>query len=203
MTDPRFHLSPRALLALVWASIRQPRPVARWLADLGLPVKAGWTILALVTVLSVLFERAASLAMSGGDPEMALLPGNPLVQAALQGLVQVFTVFAVWRIGGLFGGSGRFDQALLLIGWCQFVMLCILVVQLVTYAVLPPLGEVVSLVGLMLVFWLFTNFVAELHGFRNIALVLLGVVGTALVFSFALATLLAMLGVTVSGVSNV
>ena len=44
--------------------------------------------------------------------------------------------------------------------------------------------------------WAYANFVAELHGFKNPAIVLGAVVLTAIVLFFATAMLLAILGIT-------
>ncbi|NCM97616.1 MAG: YIP1 family protein, partial [Rhodobacterales bacterium] len=82
---------------------------------------------------------------------------------------------------------GRFDEALILVVWLQFVLLGLQAVQLVAYAVAPLLADLIGLATVALFFWLLTNFVAELHGFKSLGLVFVGVLATLVVMVLGLA----------------
>ena len=57
----------------------------------------------------------------------------------------------------------------------------------------------IGLATLLWALWVFANFVAELHGFRNPLMVLGGVILTAIVLVFAISILFAILGVMPQG----
>jgi hypothetical protein len=90
------------------------------------------------------------------------------------------------------GGRGTFRDALLLIAWLQFILLCVQALQLLLGLALPPAAELVGLIGLLLLVWLLTNFTAVLHGFTSLWTVFLGLVIGAVVLMFALAFVLAL-----------
>jgi hypothetical protein len=69
------------------------------------------------------------------------------------------------------------------------------VLQLVLLVTVPLLTPVVEIGAVLLFLWLLVNFVAEMHGFRSLGLVFLGVVVTFVVAVFSMSLLLMMLGV--------
>jgi hypothetical protein len=80
-------------------------------------------------------------------------------------------------------------------------MVLVQVVQLVALALAPPLAAALAIATILWALWAFANFVAELHGFKNPALVLGGVILTSIVLFFTTAMLLAILGLTPPAVS--
>jgi Yip1 domain len=185
------------LLQMARETVRRPREGARALMRLNLPMSARWTALMLMAVLSAVFTHLSIAAMP--LPDQAGMEGviaTPMRTAALQVVMLVVLVQAVYRLGRWRGGSGSFADAMLLISWLQFILLVLQVVQIALLVLLPPVGELLGLVGLVLFLWLLTNFTAELHGFRSLLLVFLGIIA-ALV---SLAFLLSLLFVTLFGV---
>lgn len=67
--------------------------------------------------------------------------------------------------------------------------------ELLVMLIVPPLGAVLVLAVLAWFVWIVVNAVAELHGFRNLILVFLGLVGGFVAVVFALALLLSLLGI--------
>ena len=86
-------------------------------------------------------------------------------------------------------------DAVILIAWLQFIQLLMVALQLVLVVTLPALAPVVEIGAVLLFLWLLVNFVAEMHGFRSLGLVLLGVVVTFVAAVFAMSVLLMALGV--------
>ena len=89
-------------------------------------------------------------------------------------------------------GSALFTH-LLLMAWLQFILLCLQVLQLVTQVLLPPLSELLGLVGLALFFWLLTNFIAELHGFGSLVKTFVAVLICLVLAAFLLAFVVALI----------
>lgn len=181
-------LSLPVLSALLRDTLTDPRGVARRLMAMGLPMPARWMALALIAALSSLLAHLTLAMLTAGQGDVqAILPG-PVPFAALQCGVLVVTAGLVHHLGRWRGGRGRFADALLLVVWLQFVLLCLQLLQLLSALVLPPLANIIGILGMGLFFWLLTCFVAELHGFPVLGRVFLAIV---LVF-FALAIVLAM-----------
>lgn len=189
-------LSLNALLAMAWRTVRNAREGAEEILSLGVPREALWTALALVVVVSTLLTQATSLMLTG----QAMMPGLPIGPTAagfIQLLILVVMVFAIFWIGRAMGGSGSFEEAVLLVAWLQFIMVCLQVLQTVAIFVMPPLTGVIGIFGFVLFLWLLTNFIAVLHGFKSLVQVFLMIVVSAIGIAFGLSLILTLIGVAV------
>ena len=186
-------LSPDVLLAALRLTFRQPRAAARWLMDLGLADGPRWVAFTIVAIFSALTmslaEMIAPPSPEMGDPSGAVaLP--PLVWVGMLGLGMLVTTGLVTWVGRLFGGTGRFAQAQVLVIWLQLVQVIMVLAQIVALFLLPPVAVTIDILSIAVVFWLMSAFVAELHGFRYSFLVFLGILGTGLALAFVLALML-------------
>ncbi|MFN3145271.1 MAG: hypothetical protein ACE368_08365 [Paracoccaceae bacterium] len=97
----------------------------------------------------------------------------------------VFGVFCQWAP---LGGGGSLDDTILLMAWMQWILVGLQVIQILALLVIPPLVGLIVLAGMGLFFWLLTNFVAELHGFRSLGrvfmIILLSMVGITILMDF-------------------
>ena len=172
-------------------TIREPRAAARWVLQLGLPTPARWTALALMAVLSTLLVMLdLQIVGAPGDPMLQAALANPMTLAAVQMLILALSAWLMARIGQIFGGTGQFSDAVMLVVWMQAVLLVLQVAQILAALVSLPLSEVVAFAGFAISMWLMTNFVAELHGFTSLTRVFLGILGSGLALVVALAALL-------------
>lgn len=185
------------LKLLVGETLRDPQSAARRILTIGLPPQAGWLGLALVSVLALLMLRVTLLAF-GGD-EMLNPAGSamrhPVGGTLLQAVIVLMTAFVMAWAGRLFGGQGRFQDALFLVVWLQLVLVLVSVVQFVALLILPPVGGIVALLSIPLFLWLLVSFTAALHGFSNLLLVLLGLIGAFLATAILVAILLTLAGI--------
>ena len=172
-------------------TVREPRAAARWVLQLGLPTPARWTALALMAVLSTLLVMLdLQIIGAPGDPMLQAALANPMSLAAVQMLILALSAWLMARIGQIFGGTGQFSDAVMLVVWMQAVLLVLQVAQILAALVSLPLSDVVAFAGFAISMWLMTNFVAELHGFTSLSRVFLGILGSGLVLVVALAVLL-------------
>lgn len=184
-------LSLSALLALARFTVANPRGGARFVLGLNLPLAARWTALALNAVLAAVFTHLSIALMPAAQrEELAQVIGSPIQMAVLQGFVMVALVAAITLIGRMRGGRGSFADAIVLMAWLQFILLGLQMVQLALQLVVPLLADLVGLAGLGLFVWLLTNFTAELHGFRSLGLVFLGMLVSLLALTLGIVVLL-------------
>jgi len=193
------------LLAMVVETIRNPREGAATLLNFAPGRGVIWQMLALVVVLSVLMAHATALLFASPGAEIFAGPLHlsPILTGVVQGSLLVIMVFATYWIGKAFGGTGSFEETLLLLTWLQFVLVVLQVVQTLSLLVLPPLAPIIGMLAMVLFFWLLTNFVAILHGFTSLGLVFVGILLSAFAVVFGLTIILTLIGITVPGMGDV
>lgn len=187
---------------LIADSFLRPRAAARRVLGLDLPMPFLLEAAVLVTTVGMVLGYAAfSLAPEAIDQVSATVLASPLLGAAMQLAVMAVVVGLTMRVGRLFGGTGGVQGALAIVVWLNAMMVLLQAAQLVSLVVLPPLAAVVAIISIVWVLYAFACFVAELHGFRNAAVVLAGVLATSVILMLGAAMLAAILGLTPQEVS--
>jgi hypothetical protein len=193
-------LTLNSLVAMAWRTVKNPREGATEVLSLGVPREALWLALALVVTISILLAQATSLLVTGEAG--AGMPVGPLAMGFVQLLLLVLMVFSIFWIGRSFGGSGSFEETILLVIWLQFIMVCLQVVQTVALVILPVFSGLIGIGALVLFLWLLTNFVTVLHGFASLGKVFIMILVSAFGIAFGLSIILTLIGVTVPVVNG-
>lgn len=189
------------LLRMARDTVSNPREGAETVLALGLPKQALWLAFALVIVLSMLLGDLLYL-LAGLPGDGALtgpLGASPVIMGLMQGAFLFLMAHAVTHIGRMFGGVGRLEEALALVVWLQFIFICVQVVQLVAVLIVPPMAAIITLLAVGLFFWLLINFIATLHGFTSLGMVLVMTILSGFTILFVLSLILTLLGVTFEG----
>jgi hypothetical protein len=182
------------IISLARLSLKDPRGGTRALLKLDVPLQARTAGLVLVAVCTSLLFHLGFFFLPAGDDALAqFMSQSPFRTAVIQWAILAATVLCIYRIGRAFGGKGSLGDALLVVVWLQVIMLGVQFVQLLSLAVFTPLSGLVSLAGFVLFFWLFTSFIAELHGFASRWAVLAGVIGAGFAIAMALAVILSII----------
>ena len=186
------------LLAMVVRTIQDPRAGAREVLGMGVPREALWPMVLLVVVLSVLMGNVTALLLGAGQGiGMGGMLVNPVGFGVIQLGVMLLMIGGVYWVGRAMGGIGSLADAALLMCWLQFIMLVVQVAQTLALILVPPLGGLVGIAAMILLFWLMTMFVAELHGFASPWRVFGMILVTGAVFAFVLSLVLTAFGVGV------
>lgn len=156
------------LVTLFRLTLTDPRAGLRQVLRLNLPPGARWAGLALAAVASALVLHLGLL-LSPPPEELTvgLLFASPLQTAVVQMGVLLASVLLIHGIGRALGGTGRLEDAVLLVAWLQAIMVAVQVAQTLALLVLPPAAVVLGYVSIVLFFWLVSNLIAELHGFSS------------------------------------
>lgn len=179
------------IAALAQLTLRNPRQAARVLLASDVPLPARTMGLLLVAVVSaILASLQTGMQAEPVDPLIQEMTASPVRAAVLQWVILVLSVGVIHAMGRSFGGTGTLADALLVTVWLQVVMMGFQALQLVAEFLSPALAALVGLTSLAVFLWLITSFVAELHGFRSLGLVFMGVLGAALGLGFVMAFLL-------------
>lgn len=186
---------PEDFAGLARLSLTDPKTAAAVVLQrvAGWPGGLLWQAGVAVICVSVLLSEVSGWVAGGGRPPgiVGAVIANPLVLAAVQGLIFVIAVHATHRIGRLFRGLGGLHGALALIVWLQVLMLGVQALQVVAFVLLPGLGAMIGLASVVLFFWLFASFVMVLHGFTSAGAVFVGIVVSAFAIMFGVSMILA------------
>jgi hypothetical protein len=194
-------ITPGGVMRLLALTVRDPAEAARLLLSLNLSRGVLWQALALVTIVSVLV-----VALSPGPmPDAATAEGtdalflSPFAYATILGASLVMLVFALHFTGAALGGTGSFAGTLTLVTWLEVLATAIRVAQVVTLLVAPMLAGIVSIAGLVLLFWTLVNFIRVLHGFSTLGRAVLTLLLAIAGMSVGLMLILGLIGVGVAG----
>ncbi|MFV0385934.1 Yip1 family protein [Paracoccus sp. (in: a-proteobacteria)] len=185
------------LKALFGLTLRDPQMAARVVIAADWPVPARWMAALIVAVASAGVAWVATLIFPLPDealPPIFRLPSIPFAMAGTQILSVALVAGLMAGVGRMFGGKGRFEDALLLVVWIQVVLELVQAVQIVLTLILPPAGSLMTILSLVLSIWLMVKFSMELHGFTSGAKVLLALIGTLFVTAFVLSFIAAAFG---------
>lgn len=203
MTTQPLDYTPRGLASAAIDTLRNPRAGAARVMAENLPVPVLWTMLVTVVALSVVLGQGSLLVVTGGAAADNPYLANPLVMWGLQCALLFVMVHAIHHIGRAMGGQGVFEDTLALVVWLQFVMACLQVVQTAALFILPPVADIIGIVGLVVFMWLLTQFTAVAHGFTRLGMVFVMIIMSAFGITFLLSIVLSMLGIVVPGDLNV
>ncbi|MGB5558633.1 MAG: YIP1 family protein [Paracoccaceae bacterium] len=196
-------LSLNGLTQAAIHTVKDPKAGARMVLSLDLTRRQRWDMLLLTVVFSAILAKLSVLMSGGEGSDVGVFAASPFTLGFVQLILMLFAVFAVHFVGRRLGGTGDFDGAIIIVAWLQFVMICLQLVQLALLLISPFLAFLVGVAGLVLFFWMLTQFIMELHGFKSATAVFLGIFLGLFAFAIVLSILIGMSGVEVPGVSHV
>lgn len=190
------------ILQVLQLSLKSPKSAIRTVLDWRLSLGESALALTLMAVLSAgLMSLVIGPLPTEIDPVSAAVLTNPVYLAAVQLVGLAMISLFLFLLGRVAGGRGTLPEAVAMMAWLEALLILISVVQVVALVLLPPLGLLLVVGGMVLSVWLTTNFVAELHGFASLLLTLLGVI--AAFIGAVIAMLLVFLLLFVLGVLHV
>ncbi len=157
---------------------------------------------------ALLYQAAIVLACLSGilDPVIGTLVsgefstvGDPLLLAAFQFVAIIVTAVAIFWIGGRFGGIGDYNGALKVSVWYGVVSILPSIAIVFFQASGSSLGGVVQFGVLFWMLFIISNFILVLHGFRNLFMTILGVVGSSIIIGMVSLMVLSMFGLIPGG----
>lgn len=178
----------QSLIPIARQTFAQPREAAGNLLSLGIPRTALWPAFWIVVIATTLLVTAGSVLSEEMElSDFSVLP-TFLITAALSG----GSILAIHRVGRAMGGTGAFEETLLLMVFLQGVILVVQIAELVLILLIPGMGGVFTLVLAVFAFWVNLNFIDALHGFgslmRSFLVLLLSSLAVAVVLGVALGT---------------
>lgn len=185
------------LKALIKLTFQKPETAARTLMATGWPSSARWMGLLLAVSVSALlawFSTQLFPLPSGDMDPLSFMVAQPLVLAGIQFMAITMAAGLMAVVGQMFGGKGRFDDALLLTVWIEVMLLLVQAVQIAVMLIFPPISGILGIIAIALFLWLTVHFTKALHGFESGVKVLLGVIATGFALGIILSVVISALG---------
>ncbi len=182
------------LISLIRLSILTPKEGAATILSFSPGRDILWTALALIAVVSGVLSTLSTYVVPAASADMGehLLSSPVLFTGVLAGIL-LLTVICTHYIGRGFGGTGEFNESLLVVAWLQLVLVAVQVVQLGIALVSPEIAQLIGVASLFLFIWLYVNFVAVLHGFASLPMVLVGMMISMFAVGIGLSILLSLI----------
>lgn len=185
------------LFGMVLQTVPEPRKVARDVQSLPLSRGILWQMLALLLVATTFLGVIASI-LYPVDPEaFGPLFVDPIITGIAQAAVAVLTVFGIYWVGRMVGGTGSFDQALLTVIWLHFVLLIVELGVIFLGAFAPGIALLLWILGMVMTFWILSHFIAEMHGFNNAGMVFVGIILTMFAAMVVFSIILGIIGISI------
>lgn len=183
------------LKELVIISLREPAMALDRLRMMAPDMSTRWMALLLAVSLSTLLAGFARLLFPVDvENPVSQLIAQPLMLASVQFVGMVIAAVLMTVVGRAFRGHGLFADALLVVAWIEIMLVAVQAVQVVLALIFPISAVLMSLVAFGMLIYLTLQFTKALHGFQNTFLVLLGFVGSVLLFAMVLSLLGVSLG---------
>jgi len=185
-------------LSLAKQTLRTPKDAARAVINLNYPNVVWWQVLALATVISgILYgiEVGAAAREAGRNTSDFAWLGGPLQATVVIAISALLTLWLIYFVGRMFGGTGSFSDTLAVVTWFHLLSTAVSVALAVFSFVIPSaIIGMASLAIMFVTFWVFISFIAAIHGFQNLFMVLVAFVATSAVMGFVISILLLTLG---------
>ncbi|MFU8776776.1 MAG: Yip1 family protein [Roseovarius sp.] len=189
--------------ALLLETLFRPREAARVLIGLGLPQQALWMALVLMSVLNAIVYSVSLRMAPPMDPATAtLMP--PAFHAPMLFAVFLFgalaiTVYALFWVGRMLGGTAQLAEVLVLICWLQVLRLMLQVAVAVLVLALPTVAVLVIFISSIWGIYILTGFVDAAHRYDNILKSFGIIVLSIIAMAVGLSILLSLIGVAALG----
>lgn len=176
------------LLKMVHKSVEAPKAGAEMVLAARPGRETLWMILVLVVALSVILAQIMAFIVPTPVEAQQIMPfrSSPIMFALVMWGLLVLMVFCTHYIGQMFGGEGVFEDSLAIVIWLQTILLVFQAVQIVLAVVSAVFAALFGLVLGVLSIWIFANFVAVVHGFQNVGMVVFGMIASMIGVIFGL-----------------
>ena len=181
--------------AVVRQSFAEPREAAGTLVSLGVPREVLWPAFLLMVLLQILFSSGMEILATASTAQVI----SPFVEFFVSTVVGLISVIGIWKVGEYFGGTGRFEESLLLSVASQLVFFVAQIFLLLVLAIVPGLALIFSMVFVVFILWVSLNYIAALHRFSSLWTAFGVLVFASIVSLIVFAILLRMFGIEFVG----
>ena len=187
------------LKPLFMLTVKAPREAAGRVLALDLPVQGLWLALSLVSVVTSLAFAALMQAVPVSDDELGEVMraspaySAPLILALLQWGRAILSVFVLYWVGRILGGTGQLRDVLAVVAWLQAVTFGLMVGAVLVGVILPFVSSILILALVVWWIWAMVSVLDVAHrfdsGLKATGVLILSLLGVTLGFSIFIGTI--------------
>ncbi len=149
--------------SLALLTIKQPAQAAKVILALNVGRDVLWIALALAVVLNTLIFSLSNIVLPTGPSPIPGLLDNPVFYGGFVGGGLVLTIFSLHRVGRMLGGTGSFDDVMILMVWMQFLRVTVQALALLLVLTIPILSVFLIFGATIVGLFIFLHFIDQAH----------------------------------------
>lgn len=178
---------------LVVQSITDPAEAGRRLIAMAIPRDALWIGLSLVVVLNTMIFALSNVLIPGPSPLPDMLTYPP-VYLAVSGGGLLLSIYSMYWIGRMMGGTGSLDDMMVLLIWMQGLRFLVQTVTLVLVLTFPLLSVILVIASFLVGLFILMHFIDQAHRFASLGRAAAVLIASSLAILLGLSVLVALIG---------
>ncbi len=175
-------------------TVTDPAEAARRLMALQPGREVLWLALALVVVLNTFLHAVSNLLVPVQAPELQPLSESLVLYVLVAGGGLVLSILAFYHVGSRMGGTGTFNEIMILMVWLQFMRVLVQAIMVVLLISAPVLSALAALAAFILGIYITVHFLDQAHRFGSPATAVGVLVLSALAIAVVLVVLMTLIG---------
>ena len=190
------------LAKVLVASFSNPRLAARMVLGQNFSNSEIFGLAVLVAIVLTFANSFVGYFVANANaPGVEFIRKQPILTAVFQ-LVGIPIGAAIsLGLSRLFGGKGSFRDTMVVFIWLNSAMVLVQVVFVFALPIIAPMADALGLAALVWALVAYACGLVEIHGFKNVYLVIAALIGLGIVFFLAIIVLATYLGLGPAGAS--
>ena len=190
------------LAKVLVASFSNPRLAARMVLGQNFSNSEIFGLAVLVAIVLTFANSFVGYFVANANaPGVEFIRKQPILTAVFQ-LVGIPIGAAIsLGLSRLFGGKGSFRDTMVVFIWLNSAMVLVQVVFVFALPIIAPMADALGLAALVWALVAYACGLVEIHGFKNVYLVIAALIGLGIVFLIAITVLATYLGLVPVGAS--
>ncbi|MBE1281881.1 MAG: hypothetical protein GJ676_01090 [Rhodobacteraceae bacterium] len=190
------------LKALTLTTLRQPDVAARQLMAMSLGRDVLWIALFLAVILSTAMMTFQNL-IYPPHPSTPAVFTETWMYLGVVGIGELLFIYGIYLAGGWMKGHGSLNDIMVVLVWWQLLQVGIQIVLVFLVMVAPPLASLASLAAMAYGVYVLLHFISQAHQLNSLGRAAGVLVVALFAIAFALSLLIALVGGSVVGLTNV
>ncbi|TMV08528.1 YIP1 family protein [Ruegeria sediminis] len=162
-------MNPAFWRDLAVTTIKDPAQAARRLMALGLGREVLWLGLALAVVLNTLLQAASNLLLPVIGVETQGIVPSLIAYSAIVGGGLIVTILAFYHVGRALGGTGSFNDVMILMVWMQFLKVAVQAAGLILVLTIPILSALLAFAAFLIGIYISVHFIDQAHRLNSLS----------------------------------
>ncbi len=144
-------------------TLTDPAEAARQLMAMNLGREVLWVAFALAIVLNTLLQTASNVVFPVIDSEFQGIANSLVLYVAIVGGGLFLSILAFYHVGRRMGGTGSFNDIMVLMVWLQFLRVAVQAAGLIFLMTIPVLSALLAFAAFVVGLYITVHFLDQAH----------------------------------------